>query len=152
MLKLSPLEPTLRGIVRQLPNLDGNLPISIGMENLLREHTHIALVREGGKVIGMITLEDIIEELIGDIQDEYDMLPIHVIRSGNGWVVGGGASLARVRETTGIELETQANSYNLSSWIMEQIGRAPTGGEIVKHGNCAHWSAKSAASAFWKHR
>jgi putative hemolysin len=136
MLKLSPKEPTLRGIVRQLPNLDGRLTIAVAMENLLREHTHIALVRDGGKVMGMITLEDIIEELIGDIQDEYDLLPIHVIRSGKGWVVGGGASLARVKEATGIELHTNSGSHNLSAWIMEQIGGVPTGGEIVKHNHC----------------
>jgi putative hemolysin len=136
MLKLSPKEPTLRGIVRQLPHLDGRLTIAVAMENLLREHTHIALVLDGDKVIGMITLEDIIEELIGDIQDEYDMLPVHVIRSGKGWVVGGGASLARVKETTGIELHSAAGSHNLSAWIMEQIGGVPTGGEIVHHHNC----------------
>ncbi len=136
-LKLSPREPSLRGIVREIPSLQGSLPIATAMENLLREHTHIALVRDSdGKVIGMITLEDIIEELIGDIQDEYDLLPIHVIRSGNGWVVGGGTSLTRLRELTGIDLQLSGSkAFNVNGWMIEQIGKLPSGGEIIRHDN-----------------
>ncbi len=134
-LKLSPHEPSLRGILRQLPNLRGNLPISTAMENILREHTHIALVRDdAGKVIGMITLEDIIEELIGDIQDEYDLLPLHIIRSGSGWVVGGGTSLVRLQEATGIDLVSRSKAHNVSSWMIEHIGGVPRGGEVVRDG------------------
>jgi putative hemolysin len=136
MLKLNPKDPSLRGIVRQLPNLQGNSPIATAMENLLREHTHIALVRDAaGHVMGMITLEDIIEELIGDIQDEYDLLPLHMIRSGNGWVVGGGTSLLRLKEHTGIDLSHDTKTHNLSGWMMEQIGGIPRGGEIIRQGN-----------------
>ena len=47
---------------------------------MMREHTHIALVRDaGGKIVGMITLEDILEELVGEIEDEYDRLPVHIV-------------------------------------------------------------------------
>ena len=46
MLKLSPDLPSLRGILRQIPSLRDNLPISEAMEKLLREHTHISLVRD----------------------------------------------------------------------------------------------------------
>jgi putative hemolysin len=135
-LKLSPKDPSIRGIVRQIPSLLGSLPIATAMENLLREHTHIALVRDAtGNVMGMITLEDIIEELIGDIQDEYDLLPIHIIRSGNGWVVGGGASLARLKSLTGIDLAGETRAMNVNGWMIEHIGDIPTGGETVKHGN-----------------
>jgi putative hemolysin len=81
-----PHEPSLNGVLRQIPSLGDQLPISVALEHLLREHTHIALVRDAdGRILGMITLEDIVEELIGDIQDEYDLLPVHVVRSGSGW-------------------------------------------------------------------
>ena len=46
----------------------------------------------------MITLEDILEELVGDIQDEYDRLPVHVTKAGWAWVVGGGIGLQRLNE------------------------------------------------------
>lgn len=123
-LKLSPTEPTLRGILREIPSLQADLPIATALEFLLKERTHISLVRDASnKVLGMITLEDIVEELVGDIQDEHDQLPIHVIRSGGGWVVGGGVNLSRLRDLTGIDLGVTETPRNLSSWIMERLGQ-----------------------------
>ncbi len=137
VLKNSPTEPSIRSIVRGIPSLYEDLPISTALEQLMREHTHIALVRDHNqKVLGMITLEDIMEELIGDIQDEYDLLPVHVLKAGNGWVVGGGLSPLRFRDLTGQELkaaEGAAEIHNLSSWIQQRIGRIPTGGEELIH-------------------
>lgn len=134
-LKLSPDEPSLRGILRKIPQLDEALVISAALERLLREHTHIALViNTAGQVSGMVTLEDIVEELIGDIQDEYDLLPVHVIRSGPGWVVGGGVTLGRLKELHGIDLQPDGTAHNLSGWIIERLGVAPKGGEVVHTG------------------
>ncbi len=134
ILKLSPDLPSLRGILRQILSLRDNLPISEALEKLLREHTHISLVRdEAGAVTGMITLEDIVEEMIGDIQDEYDLLPSHVVRSGKGWVIGGGITLLRLQELTGIDLTAETHSHNLSGWMIEKIGHTPDGGEVIVH-------------------
>lgn len=138
-MKLNPQEPSLRGIVRGLLNFPDDLPISTVLERLMREHTHIALLRNSaGRVTGMITLEDIIEELIGDIQDEYDLLPVHAVRSGNGWVVGGGISLPRLRELTSLDLTSFLPSgevHNLSGWVIGHLGHIPTGGEVVTQGD-----------------
>jgi len=132
MLKLSPELLSLRGILRQIPSLQEELPIAEAMERLLREHTHIALVRNSsGIVTGMITLEDIVEEMIGDIQDEHDLLPTHCVRSGNGWVVGGGISLPRLKELTSLDLTEGTMPHNLSAWILERLPKAPDGGEVV---------------------
>lgn len=137
-MKLNPQDHSLRGIVRGLLNLPDHLPISGVLERLMREHTHIALIRdESNRVLGMITLEDILEELIGDIQDEYDLLPVHAVRSGGGWVVGGGISLPRLKELTGLDLSlhvpvSETPIHNLSGWIVGHLGRIPTGGEVVK--------------------
>jgi putative hemolysin len=106
LMRLSqPHEASLRAVLRPLPSLRDSIPLSACLERLIREHTHIALVRsDAGEVVGLITLEDILEELVGDIQDEYDRLPVHAVPSGRAWVVGGGLSLARLRELTGIDL------------------------------------------------
>jgi putative hemolysin len=104
-MRLAGHNPSLRSVVRPIPSLRDDLSLSASLEQMIREHSHIALVRGGdGKVAGMITLEDIIEELVGEIQDEYDRLPTHVTPSGDAWVVGGGVSLAKLAETTGIDL------------------------------------------------
>ena len=137
ILRVSPQEPSLKGIVRAIPRLDDALPIASALEQLLREHTHIAMVCDvSGKSVGMVTLEDILEELIGDIQDEYDFLPIHAVRSGAGWVVGGGISLARLRGLTGIEFCENSGhlAHNLNGWILQRLDHTPPGGETLHHG------------------
>ena len=133
-IKVNARDPSIRGIVRQIPNLQADLPISAALELLLRERTHIALVRDAAdSVLGMITLEDIVEELVGDIQDEHDLLPVHVLRSGAGWIVGGGATLSRIRELTGIDLGVASTAQNLSAWVLERMNGPPEGGETATH-------------------
>jgi putative hemolysin len=86
-----------------------------------------------GVITGMITLEDIVEELLGDIQDEYDMLPIHAVRSGQGWVAGGGISLTRLEELTGIEFDRAEMFPNLNAWVSDRLGHLPIGGDTLEH-------------------
>jgi putative hemolysin len=137
VLKLSPQEPSLRGILRKIPQYDQTIVISAALERLLREHTHISLVTDSaGTIVGLVTLEDIVEELVGDIQDEYDLLPVHVIRSGPGWVVGGGVTLGRLKELTGIDLPAGPEIHNLNGWILERLPDPPEGGEVVKASGC----------------
>ncbi|MBM3982450.1 MAG: HlyC/CorC family transporter, partial [Planctomycetes bacterium] len=105
VLRLSPGDPSLRGITRPLSSFAEADAIAHCLEQLLRTNAHIALVRDAaGAVVGLVTLEDIVEELLGDIGDEYDKLPEHVIAAGPSWVVGGGAALARVAEATGLRV------------------------------------------------
>jgi len=132
-LKVSPQQPTIRGIMRQILSLEADVPISAALEFLLKERTHIGIVRDKANVVlGMITLEDIVEELVGDIQDEHDLLPVHVIQSGSGWIVGGGATLARIKEMTHIDLDESAATRSISEWVVQRLGAAPKGGEILQ--------------------
>jgi putative hemolysin len=137
-LKLNPDDPTLKAIVRPILKLDADQPISACLERMIRERTHIALVASGEKVVGMITLEDIVEELVGDIQDEYDRLPVHVVASGNAWVAGGGSGLEQLKTRTGLDLvgdlPPQA-ARNLNEWVIGHLGKPVQGGEIIeRHG------------------
>jgi putative hemolysin len=132
-------EPTLRSILRPFPRLSDSTPITASLERMIREHTHIALVADAGnKVVGMITLEDILEEFIGEIEDEYDRLPAHVTPSGRAWVVGGGISLQRLKESTGMDLSADPppnGAATLSTWFSGHTGRPIRGGdELTRNG------------------
>lgn len=137
-LRLSPDMPSLRGIVRSLHYLDAELTLSAGLESMIREHTHIALVRDKQKlIIGMLTLEDIMEELVGDILDEFDRAPTHFAYSGSGWVAGGGVPLERMEQASGAKFDRAAlptEVRNISELIRHIVGRPVRGGDIVRAG------------------
>jgi putative hemolysin len=131
VLRLSPSEPSLRGITRPLLSFAETDTIAQCLERLLRDNAHIALVRDAnGTVVGLITLEDVVEELLGDITDEYDRPPDHVIPSGPSWAVGGGATLARLKEATGLDLGGEPAAM-LADWCAAVLGRAPRGGDVL---------------------
>jgi putative hemolysin len=129
--------PTLESIIRPFPRLPDSLPIPACLERMIREHTHIALVTDAkNAVVGMITMEDILEELVGEIEDEYDRLPAHATPAGRSWIVGGGIGLQRLKEATGIDLSLSlpaSGANTLSDWIIGHLGHGVHGGEEVQH-------------------
>jgi putative hemolysin len=138
-LRLSPNEPTLRNLVRPLRSFYEDISAADSLEQMMRERNHIALVRDAhDKVVGMITLEDIVEELVGEIHDEFDRLPAFISRLGQGWVAGGFVPLIQLREVTGIDLQPLSEKpiYTLSDWIVERLGRPPRGGDEVDTDGC----------------
>lgn len=134
-LRLSPNEPSLRGIVRPLAVFDADMSVSTCLEQMIRKHIHIALVRDkSGTILGVVTMEDILEELVGEIHDEYDRLPTDITRAGESWIVGGNASLAKIKEITGIELPIASDEpvKTINDWLKAKQGRPPEGGDIVR--------------------
>jgi putative hemolysin len=97
--KTHPGNPVIREIVRTSISVSEEMSLSDALRRMTNEHHHLALVRGAdGKVAGMITQEDIFEELVGDIQDEFDRLPRHISPAGHQLVVGGGVQLGQLRE------------------------------------------------------
>jgi magnesium and cobalt exporter, CNNM family len=98
--KTHPGNPVIREIVRSLISLPVDISLSEALRRMIADHQHLALVRgDKGRVLGMITQEDIFEELVGDIQDEFDRLPKHISPAGQQLVVGGGVSLNQLRKS-----------------------------------------------------
>src|SRR5262245_22291893 len=78
------------------------MPLSEALKRMIAETHHLPLARDdAGKFVGMITQEDIFEELVGDIQDEFDRLPRHINPAGHQLVVGGGVMLGQLRDVIG---------------------------------------------------
>jgi putative hemolysin len=130
---------SFRKLIRSLGAFDSETPVSDCLERLIRERSHIALVKDRtGLIVGMITLEDIIEELVGEIHDEFDRIPTHLHRAGDGWIAGGFVSLGQLREAAGIDLKAIGDKplYTLNDWVFESLGRPPKGGDSIKTGNC----------------
>jgi putative hemolysin len=135
-LRISPHEPSLRAILRTMLELTADMTIAISLERMIRGHVHIALVRDKQHaIVGMVTLEDILEEVVGDIQDEYDRIPSHVAESGAGWVMGGGITLERLQQILNVEIDRATlpgDVRTLSDLVRHRLERPPHGGDVVR--------------------
>lgn len=132
--KTHPGNPVLREVVRSLISLPMEMTLSDALKRMTAEHLHLALVRgDKGKVVGMITQEDIFEELIGDIQDEFDRLPKHISASGHQLVVGGGVILGQLRERLKREDlgGSLASTTTLNDWLNHGREDPLKGGDTV---------------------
>ncbi len=92
------------------------------LNRFIRERIHIAVVKDdAGKTTGIVTFEDVVEELVGDIRDEFDRLPRHVAQSARGrWRAGGGLPIAQLGSTIGVELPGEPDR-RLTAWLEERI-------------------------------
>ena len=135
-LQLNPQDPSLKGIVRPIPSYSAEMTISQALGLLMQEKSHIALVVSAGqRVQGMITLEDIIEELVGDIEDEFDHLGTHVFAFSGGWIMGGGIPMNTVALSLGISWPQpigQVKIPTLNEWCAQQLGRIPKASETIQ--------------------
>jgi putative hemolysin len=107
---------------------------------MIREKNHIVIVTSGeGTVLGMVTLEDIIEELVGEIEDEFDRLPMHIHPYGSFcWIVGGGVSMSTVASAAGFDWSSKFSNGKVptvAEWCVQQIGQPLKGGEVIESNN-----------------
>jgi len=135
-LKTSPGNPTIEGIMRPIKIFDSQTSLSNVLTEMIREEVHIAVISSKGKgIVGMITLEDIVEELVGKIQDEYDRLPSHIHPIGPSWIVGGGVPISSIASELNITLPDQklgGKTPCFADWLTHRLGRNPSPGEILQ--------------------
>jgi magnesium and cobalt transporter len=100
-------------------------------------HTHLALViDEYGGTDGLVSIEDIIEEIVGDIADEHDEVAPALKRDGNDVVADARLGLEDFKTETGIDLsipEMGEDADSLGGLVVWLLGRVPQRGEIVTH-------------------
>ena len=133
-LKINPDDPTIKGTIRPIIKFLDSTPISKVLERMIQEKLHISLVEDANHLIlGMITQEDIIEELVGEIEDEFDRLPNHVHPYGNQWLIGGSVPMSTLAKTLGLNwnIPTDESDLKLADWCDKQYGKPFNGGEVI---------------------
>ncbi|HXK12370.1 MAG TPA: hemolysin family protein [Vicinamibacteria bacterium] len=103
------------------------------LKELQKRRSHMAVVvDEHGSVSGLVTLEDLIEEIVGEIQDEYDWeeRPVEKMRDGS-LVVEGTVAAAELRERFEIPLPESGEFETVAGFMLERLGSVPKGGEVV---------------------
>lgn len=119
------------------------VPLSRRLDDMLEEFrrsgTHIAVVvDEYGGTAGIVTLEDVLEEIVGDIRDEHDLpeaLPYQAVGP-NTYRVEAGVDLDDLSEALELGLETEAFDFEtLGGLVIHLLGRIPDVGEVAEHGH-----------------
>lgn len=132
-LKMGSATADVAGITRPIEKIPAGTPAPRALEEMVAKNIHMAVITgEDGQVAGLLTLEDIIEQLIGSMEDEYDRLPRYVYSSGAGLIAGGGVKIAKVYR--GLGLKWKGETLTLAAWLERSLGRAPAGSDLVKAG------------------
>jgi len=132
--RTNPNDHSVTGIVRPVTFVPPERPITDLLHIFVEEHVHMAIVRSAdGRTLGLVTLEDIVEELVGELEDEFDRMPrmFHAL-SGGTWMVGGGTTVEELGAKLGVEMP--AFKGTVSAWLLQSMGRVPKPGEVHRWG------------------
>jgi CBS domain containing-hemolysin-like protein len=113
------------------------VPETMRVDRLLHEfkrgNIHMAVVvDEYGGTAGLVTLEDLVEEIVGEIRDEYDVeeeKPINKQEDGT-WLIDAGVALDEVNEALGVHLKPKGDVATLGGYLTERVGRMPRKGRV----------------------
>jgi CBS domain containing-hemolysin-like protein len=120
-------------LVREAPLVPETKPLDDLLADLQRERTELAIViDEYGRTAGIVTIEDIIEEVVGEISDETDPAGGAIRRLANGdWFVRGHVAVSDL-EDYGLELPVDTDAYNsVGGFVFAELGRLPKRGDTI---------------------
>ena len=125
----------ISSIIKPLNVIQPHMKLSQLLKVLQNNKSHMALIAdEYGGTMGIITLEDILEELVGEIWDEHDKVVNDIEKIAEyEYIVRGNANIEKVLEEFDLEEEFEVNSVN--GWVMQQFGKIPKVGESFEYKN-----------------
>ena len=136
----SDLECSVKDLLRKPIFVPETMRTSEVLESMRRDHIHIAIiVDEYGGVAGLVTMEDILEQIVGEIQDEYDQESPEIQKlEDNSYLIEGATSLEDINEELGSNFESE-DAESLGGLVLILSGSFPAEGEIF---NCNGWQIK----------
>jgi CBS domain containing-hemolysin-like protein len=126
-------EAPIESVVRDALIVPETRPLDDLLQDLQRQRASISVVvDEYGRTIGIVTVEDILEEVVGEIEDETDPRASDLRELSNGdWFVRGHVSLGDL-EDAGIELPIDTDAYNsIGGYVFAELGRLPKRGDTI---------------------
>jgi CBS domain containing-hemolysin-like protein len=127
-------EASLRPLVREV----SFVPESKKLGDLLRElqrarETLSMVVDEYGGVCGLVTVEDILEEIVGEIHDEFDEVDQEIVQEKEGvFLVSGRADIDELKEI--LHLDVNGSGFEtVSGYVLDAAGRIPRSGDVIEH-------------------
>jgi CBS domain containing-hemolysin-like protein len=122
----------LRRYLRDLLVVPETKPLSQLVEEFRKNHTHLAMVvDEFGTITGMVTLEDLLEQIFGEIGDEHDVRRPLPVAGASVIEVDGGTNIRDLASQYGIELPGDAGFETLAGFLLFRLGYIPAPGDTV---------------------
>jgi CBS domain containing-hemolysin-like protein len=124
---------TLRSLAREPLVVPGSVPLTKLLRDFQTRRIHLAIVvDEYGGTDGLVTLEDVIEELVGEIVDETDVAEEPILRVSRTEILAlGDADLREINHYFNTTLP-QLEHRSLNGWLLEELGRVPEPGEALE--------------------
>ena len=127
---------TLRSLVRPVTYVPETKRIQELLKDLQKTTTQMAIViNEYGSVSGLVTIEDMVEEIVGEIRDEVEPHARDIVRETEStYLVKGNTELAQIIEQLHVEIES-GDYYTVAGLLLAHLGHVPPPGEILQLGN-----------------
>ena len=141
---------TLRPMLRPLLYVPPSMPIGVLLQQMQQKRSHMALViDEYGGVDGLVTIEDLIEQVIGQIEDEHDEIEEQawVKEKPGQWLVQARTPLNEIEAETGLRLARDDEDEEIDTFgglIFMLTGRVPLRGEVIAHESGAEFEVVDA--------
>lgn len=124
----------LRAMLRKHPVVPESKPLNQMMDEFRQGRAHMALVvDEFGTIVGLVTLEDVLEQIFGEIEDEHDVKRPRPAWQARVLELEGAISIRDLETQYGIELPTNAGFETLAGFLLFRLGSIPAAGETVEH-------------------
>ncbi len=124
----------VRAIARDAWFVPETKPILDLLAEMRSSHNHmVVVVDEHGGTAGIVTIEDIVEEVVGEISDEYDRDHrfVSVVREGE-WLVDGRMPVDEADEKLGLHVPPSDEYETVAGWVLSELGHIPVAGETVE--------------------